>query len=283
MINPDPAVTYTTYNAFCAKVRRIAFPEGVGETQKPAFDNYLVNALIKAQRYIDCLRKLQVAFFDKTQMQEHCGVSQILPPRGKIGVVYAFKPGTQCVKHFYTPVTPQHIACWTQQNSCNYENTPTGVGTTIWADGDDVCYAYNELYPGAEESDTCWKCENKFYGRGRNGEIFLAPRPPCGYLVAVHWEGIKRSWAASDAIVDDNDLIDWAAQYVAAEMFIRTDREPSLGAANKTEADQKFADLIYWCTEEKKVQFELDCAQGIDTGNLNWMFQPIYPYPYQEI
>jgi len=284
MINPDASVSYTTFSQWCAKVRKIAVPEGIAEGLKPAFDNYVLNALIKAQRYIDCLRKSQVAFYDHSQQQVHCGVSQISPPRGPINVVYAFKPGEQCVKHYYTPVSPHRIATWSQQseNLCSFDNIPPGVGTTIWSDGGDICYAYCELY-GTTEDDTCWKCAPKICARGQNGELWLAPRPPCGYIIAVHWEGLKRTWLASDAIVDDADLIGWAAQYVASEMAVKADADQRMAALNSQGAADKFADMMWWCDEEKHVQSNLDAVQGLDTGNLCQMFQPIYPYPYQEV
>lgn len=284
MITPDQSVVYTTYSQFCAKVRRIAVPDGVAERLKPAFDNYLVNAIIKAQRYIDCLRNIHVSFYDHSQQNVHCGVSEIIPPRGKINLVYAFLPGDQCVKHYYTPVSPHRIACWSQESDriCSHDDIPPGVGTEIWNDGGAICYAYWDLY-GVLEDDTCWKCEPKYCARGQNGQLWLAPRPPCGYLVGVHWEGLKRRWTAADAIPDDDDLIGWVAQDVSKELALKHDLDPQMAAAHKVEADTKFADLMYWCDEEKLIQFELDCAQGIDTGNLGQMFMPIYPYPYEEV
>jgi hypothetical protein len=278
MIEPETqAYSYTTYSQFCARVRRVAFPEGLGERSKSAFDNFLVAGLIKAQRFIDCLRKIQVSFYGKPEMSDHCAIATLLGPRGKVNLVYAFKPGEQCIKHAYRPATPHHIACWSNENSCRWADPP-GVGTEDYLSSFEACYAYEQLY-GAIEDDRCWKVEPKFFSRGQNSEIFLAPRPPCGYIVAVHWEGLRRKWSATDSIPDDQDLIDWVAEYVLSEFELRLNRDANLAGAMKVNSANKFADLMYWCNAEKMAQASLDCAHGIDTGNLNHMFLPIYPYP----
>lgn len=278
MIDPETsAYSYTTYSAFCARVRKIAFPESVGERTKPAFDNFLTSAIIKAQWYIDCLRKIQVSFYDKTSMNDHCAIATLLGPRGKVNVVYAFKPGEQCVKHFYKPVTPNHLANWSADNSCKWTDPP-GVGTEIWDNSFAACYAYEQQYGTALEDDQCYKVEPKFCSRGQNSEIFLAPRPPCGYIVAVHWEGVRRNWSANDAIPDDPELIDWVAEQVLGEYELRMNRDPSLAGALKVNSANKFGDLMYWCNEERSMQMEVERTHGIDTGNLNHMFLPIYPY-----
>jgi hypothetical protein len=278
MINPETeGYSYTTYSNFCARVRRIAFPESVGERVKPAFDNFLNNAVIKAQRYIDCLRRIQVSFYDKSVMNDHCAIATLLGPRGKVNVVYAFKPGDQCVKHFYKPVTPSHLANWSADNSCKWLDPP-GVGTEVWDNSFAACYAYEQQYGTAIEDDSCYKIEPKFCSRGQNSEIFLAPRPPCGYLVAVHWEGIRRNWSATDAIPDDPDLIDWVAEQVLSEHELRLNRDSALAGALKVNSANKFGDMMYWCNEERMIQMEVERTHGIDTGNLNHMFLPIYPY-----
>lgn len=279
MIDPGQAAfTYTTFSAFCSRVRQIALPSGVGETLKPRFDSLVINALIRAQKYIDCLRKIQVNLVEKDQMFENCGVANFVPPRGKINLIYAFKPDESCLKHIYHPATLAQIHCWSQQNSCGWATVPPGVGTEEYASGSSICYAFGQLYPGQDETDSCWKCDPKWMARGRNGEVYLAPRIPCGYMIAVHWEGIKRSWSALDPVPDDEDLIDWVAEYVQSQMTLRGDNDVQLATALRKDSDDKFADLMWWCSEERRLQIDIDCAQGIDTGNLIDMFFGVYPY-----
>lgn len=279
MISPEsPTVTYTTYRNFCGQVLRVAFPDRVGHTQKAAFDNFVAAALIKAQRYVQCLRANQGGFYYHEQMSVQCGLAQFQGPRGKINAVYAFRAGEdECAKFFYTPSTPQKITCWSQESGCNW----TTPDTTQYQSAVDLCYPYTST--DTEEEDECWKCEPKFFARGQAGELWLAPRPPCGYIVAVHWEGIRRRWSSSDLIPEDQDLIDWVAEYVKAEMTTRIDKDPGLGRILADGADKKFADLIWWCNEERMAQFSLDCASGIDTGNLTSMWPSLYPYPYEEL
>lgn len=279
MITPDSVVSYTTYRDFCSRVIRIAFPDRIGHSQKAMFDNAHVAALIKAQRFVKCLRESQGGFYYHEQMSVQCGVAQFMGPRGKIKAVYAFKAGEdECAKHFYDPVTPTKITCWSQ--SCGSKWT-TPLDTTQFQSAVDLCYPYTST--DTTEEDRCWKCEPKFFARGDAGQIWLAPRPPCGYIVAVHWEGLKRKWNATDLIPDDQDLIDWVAEYVKQEIVLRIDNDAQLANALGRNAADKFADMIVWCNEERMTQMKLDCANGIDTGNLNQLWPSLYPYPYQEV
>ena len=273
MIEPEDSIVYTTFASFAASVRQISFPEGIGEMVKIAHDNYIMNALIKAQRFIDCLRKIQVSFYYKNQANDHCGVSTISGPRGKINAVYSFKPSALCVKHHHRSVTPQFIACWSSETSCRWKDPDT----TSYQTGYDVCYPYYQS--GEEEDDAEYLCSDHYYSRGQDGSLYLAPRFPCGYIVAVHWEGLRRSWSDSDSIVADQDLIDWVALEAQSEVALRHDRDRMLHGSLKVQAQEKFADLMYWCNEERQIRMRKDCAHGIDVGNLTQMFQPIYPLP----
>ena len=286
MIEPESAITYTTFTDFCSRVRRVGFPDGVGENVVTAHTNWIKNALIKAQRYIACMRKIQVSFYYKDQVNDHCGVSTFQGPRGKINAVYAFKPndptasvGSEdedalCRKYFYKAVTPQHITNWSRLNDCRWRNP----STVDWQTGAEVCYPYYDS--DTDEDDCQWKYEEKFFARGQTGQIFMAPRFPCGYIVAVHWEGIRRKWESSDAVPDDEDLIDWAASYMQVEHMLRNDHDAGgLLAAMQMSERTKFADLMYWCNEERMMAAKMDATTGIDTGNLQEMFQSIYPLP----
>lgn len=284
MISPETsAITYTTFATFCARVKQIAFPSALGERHKPLFDLNLKDSLIKAQKYIDCLRKLQASFFTAEQINEQCGVAVLTAPRGKLNAVYAFKPcvNEDCSKYFYRPVTPHFIACWQQENKCQWQDRPEGVDGNVYATAPANCAA-SEAETGEEEDDTCYKSAEKFYAKGQNGELYLAPRPACGYIVAVHWEGLRRSWASTDAIVDDPDLIDWVAEVIQGETALAHGRDPGLAGDLLRSAALKFSELMYWCNEERRTQAELDCGSGLDTGNLSQMFAPIYPYAAQE-
>ena len=278
MIDPETTgITYTTFSQFCVKVKRSAFPGSIGERQKPLFDLNLADSLIKAQKYIDCLRKLNVSFYSKAHMFEQCGVATLSAPRGKINAVYAFKPcEVDCDKYFYRPVTPHFIACWQQENACAWRDTPEGVDGHVYASATDNCIT-SEVLNGTED-DTCWKVTEKSYARGQNGDLFLAPRPPCGYVLAVHWEGIRRTWVATDPVIDDADLIDWISEVIQGETALALGRDPGLAGDLLQSAAEKFADLMYWCNEERRTQIELDCGSGLDTGTLTQMFAPLYPY-----
>ena len=275
MITPDQVISYTSFRDFCTQVKKIAFPNGVAETRKTAFDNYLVTALIKAQKFVDCLRSIQVSFYFKNMVYDQCGMSTFMGPRGKINAIYAFDPAAPCDKYFYQGRTTQFLSCWSQDHACSWTNDPALQPYTL---SSELCYPY--YAEGTTEDDSTFKCCcDKYFARDPSGQLYLAPRFPCGYAVAVHWEGIRRHWNPLDAIVNDPELIDWVAATCLEEMLLRHEDNMTIAATTAAKANIKFADIMYWCNEERTAQAKIDCVSGIDPNNLGQIFQPVYDLP----
>lgn len=267
------SIVYTTYNEFARDVRRIAFPDGMSDRLRQSVENYIWVALIKAQKYIDLLRGIHVNFYFPDQLEAHCGVGRVLAPRGKINAVYAFTCDAQCNKAFYEHATAQRIDCWRQQNRCAWQKDQD------LTDGWQLCYqAYPYVYPYGEvveEEDARFLCNERLFAVDRSYRLYLAPRFPCQYILAVHWEGLRRSWNDSDLIAQDDDLLDWVAFETQAEVALRHDRNPKRHEMLQREADERFADLAWWANEERRVQARHECVHGLDQGTLTDIFLPI--------
>ena len=278
MIAPESTIEYTTYSAFKTAVRRVVFPEGAGESMAFAHDLYFKNALSKLQMFIECWRANQVDFFYKDQAFDHCGMSLIHgPSRAKIKAVYAFKPTASCEKFFYNHKTAQFLSCWAAEDGCRWVNPDT----TVYSSGGAVCYPY--FATETEEPDDNFKCASRFFSVQEEGKIYLAPRFPCGYIVAVHWEGLRTNWRDNDAIPDDSGIQNYVALSIQAEVALRNDKNAAHARDLRQESENAFADLAYWCNEHRRVQADRDCSQGLDAGQLSMMFPPVYPHPSTDL
>jgi hypothetical protein len=263
-----PNIQYTTYGSFSKRVRSVAFPEGMSVQLSGAVDNYICVALIKAQKFIDLFRSIQVSFYFSDQIDVHCGVGRLVAPRGKINAVYAFTCDAQCRKVFYDHATPHRIDCWRAANECKW--TPKELTS-----GEAFCYPYG-VGP-TEEEDMCFLRGERFFAMDRSYRMYLAPRFPCQYILAVHWEGLRRTWSPLDAIPDDDDLIDWAAAEVQAEVALRHEMDAQRYNSLVLESNEKLADLAWWSGEERRVQARHQCVNGLEMGNLADMFLPLLP------
>ncbi len=73
------------------------------------------------------------------------------------------------------------------------------------------------------EDDCAFKLSDKFFAIGPNQKLWLFPRFPCGYIIGVHWKGIRRTYLDNDYVPDDEDLKDAVACYVESEIARRVE------------------------------------------------------------
>lgn len=257
------------FSTFYRQVKEISVPEGVGTNVLAAFRDYVVNGLIRTQTYIPCLRDNNVDFFVKAEAKEFCNVDIIHGPRGKIGAVYVFKPGLDCRKHFYDAVSTTQINCWIEQQKCQCDPTvppSTNVYDSPYCnylmDADDACAA---PYVNVPEDDSVFTgCSERIYAKGPDNKLYLAPRFPCGYVVAVHSDGIKRTWRDTDALPDDEDLKHAVAAYAEAKL-LEKDREFVGARSLMNTYDELMRDMAHRCREERRLPTRRDCSAAADS------------------
>lgn len=264
-----------TFAAFLSQLRSIAWPQGEAPNLRSAHNSYVKNSLIELQRYVDCFKVNHVDMFDKTDTIDDCGMAILNGPRGEIGAVYAFKPECRCDRFVFDHKSTGFLMC--KWEACKCEAT-TLCGTTS---GDPYCstkltggQSCQEPYltESSNDADTGFKCTNRYFATGPGGKLYLWPKLPCDYWLAVHWRGIKRQWAATDLIWEDEDLLDLVRLYVQAEAAACEERDAEKHALIEPKYRERFASIAYTCTEETRVRKERECSEGLDQGDLVRLF-----------
>jgi hypothetical protein len=262
-------VSYIPYSEFNDRVKEIVFPDGEAENLQTTHDSYIKDALINLQTFVPCLKDNHVDFYDKEDFQEWCNADFTYIERGVVHAVYAFKISKRCKKLYYDQKSMQYIDSWMQRQrcvTCPDDDDETDVtrspACNTLSDADTYCED-NE-----EESDCLFKGSRRFYGIGPNHKLFLAPRFPCGYRIAVHWEGLKRDWDDSDPVPDDMDLIVAVAKYVMAQRALFLDRDMPLYDRIMHPRNGEYAvaraDLIHRCSKERRIQNRNEALDGFD-------------------
>lgn len=275
---------------FVERVNQVVFPDLQPENLVLPHRNYIINGLILAQTHIMCLRESNVSFFTKVDAQDNCNVSIIHnAPRGRIHGVFAFKPCQGCTRQRYEQKSTAFImryvdkwaacACTAEGDICN-----------IRMNGDQFCA--DPYTPAGVENDAGFLCEDKKFAYGVKNKLYLAPRFPCGYIVGVHWEGIKREYNNVDLVSDDNDVIDMIAIYLEGERALRIDRDmerwkeimrkprPELRDSGGA-FWQKLADVAHRCREERRIRKTVHNEDLFDESALaHFNVSALDPLPY---
>lgn len=265
------------YSEFENRVRKNVFPDvdndGTESHLEPSnlrfpHRTYIQNALIQAQTYVECLRENNVETYTLTDATVNCGVAIFdLPDHARLGAVYAYKPAKGCTRQHYTQRSVNKVMCFVDQFAsckCSDENDICNAVRS----GDAVCdnLALCDDWDADDgEDDRPWLCEEKIFAVGRGGKLYVAPRIPCGYRLAVHWEGIKYRYADDDLITDDPDLLDLVSTYVQAERARTFDRDmplwteligkgPGRGGRGASAWHEKLAAMGHRCREERRIR-----------------------------
>lgn len=282
-----------TFQAFRTAINTLVFPDGQAETKVPLFRNFLVNGLIQLQTFVESYQLVNVNFYDKDQSWDDCGLSIIQGCRGQINAVYAFKPSCRCQKFFYEPASLEKLSCLYENCRCQAAASCCGQTTAIGAVS---AYSQNPYYCGdyidgnrgclppylaAQPEDDCeFKISDRYFAIGPNQKIWVYPRFPCGYILAVHWRGIRRTYLDVDYVPDDEDLKDAIACYVESEVARRVDKDQA--TADKLFANYrlKAGDIIFREEQDLKPRATRVCVEGLDMSELVQIY-PDNPYPTQ--
>jgi len=279
-----------TFQSFRTAINTLVFPEGQAETRVPLFRNFIVNGLIQLQTYVDSYQLVNVNFYDKDQSFDDCNTSVIQMCRGQIGAVYAFKPSCRCARLYYNPASLEKLSCLYDQCRCAasvsccspltsmavsaYTRNPAYCGDYV--DGNTGCMP---PYLAMEPEDDCqFKMAERVFAIGPNQKLWLHPRYPCGYLLAVHWRGIKRSYLDTDYSLDDDDLKDAIACYVEQQIAKRVDNDQVKAQQLLVDYRMKVGDIIYREENDLKPRAGRVCVEGLDQSELVQIY-PSNLYP----
>lgn len=275
-------MSFIPYNEFKDLVKAIVFPEGEAENLFTTHDSYIQDALIDLQTFVPCLRDNNVDFYDKTDFQEWCNTDFTYIPRGVVHAVYAFLPGKQCKKLFYDPKSVAWVDSWMQKQrcvTCPDQDDPDSPARGPLCETMSIADSYCDSVDDAE-NDTIFKGSRRYYSIASGDKLILAPRFPCGYKIAVHWEGLKRKYDGTEPVPEDTELVIAVAKYVQAQIALFLDRDtqiydrimhPKLGEYTLARAN-----MIHRCTKERRIQERHQALDGFD------VLQPFFYDPLPE-
>jgi len=282
-----------TFSAFRTAINTLVFPDGQAETRVPLFRNFIVNALIQLQTFVESYQLVNVNFYDKDQSWDDCGLSILQGCRGRIGAVYAFKPSCRCQRHFYDSASLEKLSCLYEHCRC-HQTGQCCCGQSMFSEPS--LYVANPYYCGdyvsgntgcqppylaaTPEDDCGFKLSEKFFAVGPNQKIWLFPRFPCGYVVGVHWRGIRRSYLDNDYVPDDDDLKDAVACYVESEVARRVDKDQATADRLYADYRMKAGDIIFREEQDLKPRATRVCVEGLDLSELVQIY-PDNNYPTQ--
>lgn len=260
-----------SYSEFVSRVRKQVFPDTDGHLEPINLvfphTTYVQNALIQAQTYIECLRQNNVQTYTLEDATVNCGVAVYeLPDHSRPGAVYAYKPAKGCTRKHYEHGSVNKIMCYVDQFAACSCKDESDICNAVRS-GDAVCdnLSLCDDWDAEEgEDDTEWLCADKSFAVGK-GKLYVAPRPPCGYRIAYHWEGIKYRYEDADLISDDPDLLDLVSTYVQAERARTFDRDlplykelfgdgPSRNGKQGSAWHEKLAAMAHRCREERRIR-----------------------------
>jgi len=280
-----------TFSAFRTAINTLVFPDGQAEVRVPLFRNFIVNALIQLQTFVESYQLVNVNFYDKDQSWDDCGLSILQACRGRIGAVYAFKPSCRCQRHFYDSASLEKLSCLYEHCRC-HQTGSCCCGQSMFSSPS--LYVANPYYCGdkvigttgcqppylaaSPEDDCSFRLSDKYFAVGPNQKLWLFPRFPCGYVVGVHWRGIRRSYLDNDYVPDDDDLKDAVAIYVESELARRVDKDQATADKLYAEYRMKAGDIIFREEQDLKPRATRICVEGLDMSELVQMY-PDNNYP----
>ena len=267
-----------TFSAFFTKVVGLAFPDEPADELLPAYRAEVENALITMQTQVKCLQDNHVDYWVRGQVTDYCGLSQVtLENHPMVQSVYAFLPGKSCQRFDFDARTPQFVFCLQKEPRCSDVALPYDPYAEAVYGGNDYC----EPNAGGEPNrNYAWEAARKYYAIGPSSRLFLAPAIPCDYVLAVHWNGVKRKWLDADLITDDADVVDTARVALLAFHALNFDRDIALhsyhmsGERNPNSFLRKVGALKHRCRLEIEQPDDQACLHGPD--DISAWFNPSY-------
>lgn len=270
---------------FVERVKAVVFPDLEPENLHFPHANFIQNGLIIAQTHVACLRSNNVNFYDNDDMIISCDTAYFAgPENARIQAVYAYKVGTVCKRYHFTHSSPQAIACHAEAWGQCYEQDECGqnlFGTTF-------CNAESE--DAATEFEARFTCGcHLIFAHTQDDRIYIAPRLPCDYALAVHWNGIKRHYENNDLLPSDDDLVDAISLFMQGQRALRIDRDLQLFKEIMRKPEkygdwggsfwQAIANLNHLCREKTRIRKTTNCGDAMSIEYDNSALPGFIPTP----
>lgn len=277
------AIEYEAFSVFYDTVLRLVAPEDLGEELVPYFRDQIGNALADIQTLIPWFRGFNVDFVEKGGVNEFCNASIFQGPVGKVSQLFAYQPGLDCQKYYYRRANTSAIDCWMERQRCLCPATippSTDIYDSPYCNyviaGETACAV---PYLTGEEDDCRFKSLGegcRIFGVGPDYKIYAAPRFPCGYVLLVQWQGIRRKWSNGDLVPVDQQLREAVVNFVEHKMAMK-ERNSSAMSEYFTAYTMNLRTLKYRYFDEQETGPHRDCSAGIE--QLMTAHHPLYDTP----
>lgn len=219
-------IEYVTFQAFHDSVKDNVAPEGLAEELIAPFRAWVTYALADIQQIVPWFRDFNVQFYDKGGVEEFCNTSIFQGPQGKIAQLFAFKPSLDCNRLYYGRRSQAALDCWMERQRCLCPATVPPAEEIYLSPycnyvvaGDSAC---GEPYITGEEDDCRFKSlddDDRIFSVSPDYKVHAAPRFPCGYLLCLQWQGIKKKWVNTDLVPVDLQLQEAVENFVEHKVF----------------------------------------------------------------
>lgn len=276
-------IEYHTFSEFRDSVEELQAPEDLAENLEPYFRDQVAGALADLQTFLPWLRSFNVNFYEKGDVQEFCNASIFQGPVGKPTQLFAYKTNVDCKKLHYKKATVAQLDCWMERQRCLCPATEPPASNIY--DSPYCNYVINgeagcsTPYLTATEDDCRFKGlddDNRMYAVAPDYKIIAAPRFPCGYILCLQWQGIRRKWENTDLVPVDQQLREAVSNFVEWKMALKA-RIHDSAELFRREYQNSLRILRYRYKDEQDGEAERDCAMSFIQSMP--LFLPAYMTP----
>lgn len=263
-------------------VRARVFPAGESRNLRVHHDKSMVDALIEAQRWVECLQTQNTFLIPHCATTYNCGLTSFELPRmmiHRLSVIDKINPETGeedataaddwCSEIEYKQVDACHVrnylgrsaqcgTCWPihlffaiPQALCGGKsNIPVPTDEGVPAGLPSLPLGYH--YPQASTNATRRAMSGVWAIEGNR--VHVAPWIQTTETAVLRYTGIKRDWVDGDLVDDDPTLLQLVDNYVRWEHYRDWGNDPVKAQAGEAAFREALAKLIYDCREETRVR-----------------------------
>lgn len=189
-----------------------AWPNGVPENLVDAIGNYVVSALIEAQRMIPCFCYRHDDVYEACNTYWNCGATVITAPAGRILRVYTVDNSEWCRPVVYRQVSMAEFRRWQAKWKSRWDKSmylPPASGAKLPM-GFDVPTTTSDAVCGRAWSGICAL-------EPSSKRLWVGPWIQTTESLVVEWQGIKRTWSDGDIVPEGEDFIRLIRLFVERE------------------------------------------------------------------
>lgn len=244
-----------TYTAWIAARRLTVFPDGEAENLVANHNKYIQDALIDLQLKVPCLQTFHRDNHSAESSYFDCGASVYEAPVGFIKGVHTITDTDCCARVYYNPVTEAQMRCLMEtQQSCGIRYRAYGFylyGETYYP------YSYEEecqIYPDSDLDKPCRASAGSV--AMIEGQLYLHPHLQSTEIAVIEWDGIKKTWAASDELdfgTFERQVQNAVELYLERMVARKEDYDPQTTTGAQGDYDLAVAMLIHECNKLKRI------------------------------